>query len=519
MDNLKIRRVLISVSDKSGLLEFAHALTKWNVEIISTGGTLRALQEGGVAAMAVSEVTGFPEILDGRVKTLHPKIHAGLLALADNPAHAHQLAELDIIPIDMVVVNLYPFEEAVAKNGISISEALEQIDIGGPTMLRAAAKNYKFKVVVFNPSHYNRIIRDMEKQDGGVSEELRIDLAAEAFHRIAQYDLAIASYLASHLMKQKEAELFPERFSITFSKDANLRYGENPHQRGALYGEFSSYFRVLHGKELSYNNILDIQAAAELAEEFSEPTAVIVKHTNPCGVGSGTTLTDAYRKAFATDTKSPFGGIVCVNRPLDEEAARTINEIFTEVIIAPEYAPGVFEFLSKKKDRRLVQQKRPVADGKNIDLRSVAGGILVQTGDRVSVGRDQLRTVTDRVPTEEEFQSMLFGWRVARHVKSNAIVYARPDRTMAIGAGQMSRVDSTRIATSKAREEKIDLAGTAVASDGFFPFADGLLEVVAAGATAVIQPGGSVRDEEVIRAANEKNVAMVFTGIRHFRHA
>jgi phosphoribosylaminoimidazolecarboxamide formyltransferase/IMP cyclohydrolase len=514
MNDVRIHRALISVSDKTGLVAFAKELQKRNVRIISTGGTLKSLREAGIEARSVSEVTGFPEILDGRVKTLHPKIHAGLLAAADNPAHAQQLRELSIESIDMVVVNLYPFEQTVARNGVSLEEAIEQIDIGGPTMLRAAAKNYRHKAVIISPSQYETVLAEMEQQGGCISAELRFELAKEAFLRTSQYDAAICGYFTA----RGEEEQLPKTFAASLRKAFDLRYGENPHQRAALYGEVFSYFEVLHGKELSYNNILDIQGAVELIEEFAEPTAAIIKHANPCGVGSGNTIADAYEKALATDKTSAFGGIVAVNRPLDVAAAAAINEIFTEVIIGPEFPGDVLELLKKKKDRRLVRQKKPIAGSVKHTIKTVAGGLLVQTPDELTLREEQMKVVTKRRPTQEELEAMKFAWRVAKHVKSNAIVYARQNRTLGIGAGQMSRVDSSRFAVTKARNAGLALANSVVASDGFFPFADGLLEAVNAGATAVIQPGGSVRDEEVIRAADEHNVAMILTGIRHFRH-
>lgn len=515
MNEIKIRRALISVSNKTGIVEFARALSKWDVEIISTGGTLKTLQEAGIPVKSVSTITGFPEILDGRVKTLHPKIHGGLLAVADNPLHQQQLQELDIPPIDLLVVNLYPFEQTIAKNGVSVAEAMEQIDIGGPAMLRAAAKNFKFKTVIASPEQYATVAHEMEQHSGCVSEELRFHLAQEVFVRTSRYDCAIANYLTSHQL-HRASETLPEVYSISLSKLYDLRYGENPHQQAALYGDFHEFFEKLHGKELSFNNIVDIQAAAGLVEEFSEPTVAIIKHTNPCGVGSAPMLAEAYRKAFATDTKSAFGGIIVVNRPLDMETAQVINEIFTEMIIAPEFPKNVLEFLKKKKDRRLVLQKRSV--NSEFEIKTVAGGIVVQTPDTIALQGDHLRVVTKRKPTEEERAAMMFGWRVVKHVKSNAIVYARSDRTVGIGAGQMSRLDSSRIAVLKAQEAGLELNGTAAASDAFFPFADGLLEAVKAGATAVIQPGGSIRDDEVINAADDHNVTMVFTGVRHFRH-
>ena len=517
MNLTKIHRAIISVSDKNGIVEFARQLQRWNVEIISTGGTLRVLREAGIVAKSISDVTGFPEILDGRVKTLHPKIHGGLLAVADNPLHQQQLNQLDITPIEMVVVNLYPFEQTISKNGVSLDDAIEQIDIGGPAMLRSAAKNYKYKTVIVNPQQYSTILKEIEQHNGSVTEETRFMLAKEVFLHTSKYDSVISHYLNASNGKSTEASL-PEVFSMSLRKTEELRYGENPHQKAALYGDFHSIFEKLHGKELSYNNIVDIQAAVTLIEEFTAPAVAIIKHTNPCGVGLGETLSDAYDEAFATDTKSAFGGIVAVNRGLDMNIALRIDKIFTEVIIAPGFDDAMLEFLKKKKDRRLLRQMVPLSTRRQLMIKDVAGGILVQTPDDISLQPGQINVVTKRQPTKEEYDGMMFAWKVAKHVKSNAIVYARPDRTIGIGAGQMSRFDSARIAVLKAQEMGLDLRGTAVASDAFFPFADGLLEALKAGATAVIQPGGSIRDREVIAAADDNNVTMIFTGIRHFRH-
>jgi phosphoribosylaminoimidazolecarboxamide formyltransferase/IMP cyclohydrolase len=517
MNSVRIKRALISVSDKTGVVEFARQLRQRNIEILSTGGTLAALNGANIDAKSISDVTHFPEILDGRVKTLHPKIHGGLLAIADNPKHQQQLAELDITPIDMVVVNLYPFEHTITGSGVSLDEAIEQIDIGGPAMIRAAAKNFKYKTVIVNPARYNSVAKELDEHDGSISRETRFELAKEVFFHTSRYDATISQYLESIGDDSKKATL-PDVFSLSVQKSADLRYGENPHQRAALYGNFHTFFEKLHGKELSYNNIVDIQAAAELLEEFSEPTACIIKHTNPCGVGSGKTLVDAYEKALATDAKSAFGGIVAVNRSLDMDTAECINKIFTEVIIAPEFDDEVIHFLKKKTDRRLIRQRQRVGVQRQLVSKNIAGGVLVQTSDDITMDNTQMRVVTQRAPKEHERASMMFAWHVAKHVKSNAIVYAREDRTIGIGAGQMSRFDSSRIAAMKANDAGFDLHGTAVASDAFFPFADGLLEAVNAGATAVIQPGGSIRDNEVINAANGNNIAMVFTGIRHFKH-
>lgn len=512
-----IHTALISVSDKTGIVEFARVLRQWKIDIISTGGTLKTLVGAGVNARSISEVTGFPEILDGRVKTLHPKIHGALLAVNDNLQHQQQLQEFDIGPIDMVVVNLYPFERTVAEASVSRDAALDQIDIGGPTMLRAAAKNYPSKTVIVDPSQYQSIQDELKANNGAISEETRFSLAKEVFHQTARYDAAISGYFVSQNGTSPHSPL-PETLAINLHKSRELRYGENPHQRAALYGDFFSIFEKLHGKELSYNNIVDIQSAVLLMEEFSEPIVVIVKHTNACGVGSGSTLAEAYEKALATDTKSAFGGIIALNRPVDLVVTERIDKIFTEVVIAPAYEPNALDLLRKKKDRRLIRQAVPLRSRQASTLRDIAAGILMQTPDDTTLDESQLRSVTRRRPTEEERAAMKFAWRVAKHVKSNAIVYARSDRTIGIGAGQMSRFDASRIAVLKAREMGLSLAGTAVASDAFFPFADGLLEAVKAGATAVIQPGGSIRDDEVIKAADDHNIAMMFTGIRHFKH-
>ena len=511
---LTVKRALISVSDKKGIVEFAKALREFGVEIISTGGTFTALKTAGIEVQTVSDVTGFPEILDGRVKTLHPAIHAGILAVMDNPAHREQLQKHDIEPIDLVVVNLYPFEQTIAAENVKLDDAIEQIDIGGPAMVRSSAKNFRHTAVVVNPDLYGIVLEEMREHNGALTIQTRFNLACAAFQHTAHYDSAIASYLGG-LTPQK---MLPDSITLSLKKELPMLYGENPHQAAALYGEFGHHFQKLHGKELSYNNILDINASALLATEFNEPTVVIVKHNNPCGAATDTTLVEAYRKAFATDTKSAFGGIVCVNRPLDRATAEAINEIFTEVVIAPEYEQGVLEFLKKKRDRRLIKQVSNLRKMWELDVRKVIGGVLVQEPDQHRIHQSDLRVVTKRQPTDEEMKAMLFAWRIAKHVKSNAIVYTKGDRTLGIGAGQMSRVDSSKIAAMKAAEAGFDLHGCAVSSDAYFPFADGLLEAVKVGATAVIQPGGSIRDDEVIRAADENNVAMVFTGIRHFRH-
>lgn len=511
---LKIRRALISVSDKKGIIEFARALRTFGVEIISTGGTFTTLKNAGIEVKSVSDVTGFPEILDGRVKTLHPNIHGGILAVLDNPSHREQLEKHHIDPIDLVVVNLYPFEETIAAENVKLDEAIEQIDIGGPAMVRSSSKNFKHTAIIVNPDLYGVVLEEMREHDGCVTIQTRFQLACRAFQHTAHYDSIIASYLAG-LTPQKT---LPDSITLSFIKEQPMRYGENPHQSAALYGKFGEHFQKLHGKELSYNNILDINAAALLCSEFDDPTVVIVKHNNPCGVATDPVLVEAYKKALATDSKSAFGGIVCVNRPLDKATAEAINEIFTEVIIAPEYERGVLELLTKKKDRRLMKQISNLRKIRELDIRRVVGGVLVQEPDQHRIHASELQVVTKRKPTDEEMQALLFAWRIAKHVKSNAIIYTLGDRTLGIGAGQMSRVDSSKIAAMKATDAGFDLQGCAVSSDAYFPFADGLLEAVKVGATAVIQPGGSIRDEEVIKAADEHDVAMVFTGIRHFRH-
>jgi phosphoribosylaminoimidazolecarboxamide formyltransferase/IMP cyclohydrolase len=432
----------------------------------------------------------------------------------DNPSHREQLQKHNIEPIDLVVVNLYPFEQTIAVENVKLDEAIEQIDIGGPAMVRSSSKNFKHTAVVVNPDLYGVVMEEMREHDGSLTVQTRFQLACRAFQHTAHYDSVIASYLAG-LTPQKT---LPDSITLSLIKEQPMRYGENPHQSAALYGKFGEHFQKLHGKELSFNNILDINAAALMCAEFDEPTVVIVKHNNPCGVASDVVLVNAYKKALATDSKSAFGGIVCVNRSLDRTTAEAINEIFTEVVIAPEYERGVLEFLTKKKDRRLMKQTSNLRKVRELDIRTVVGGMLVQEPDQHRIHPSELKVVTKRQPTDEEMQALLFAWRIAKHVKSNAIVYTLGDRTLGIGAGQMSRVDSSKIAAMKAADAGFDLHGCAVSSDAFFPFADGLLEAVKVGATAVIQPGGSVRDEEVIKAADEHDVAMVFTGIRHFRH-
>ena len=508
---MKITRALISVSDKTGLAAFAKELSAMGVEIISTGGTAKLLQKEKIKVTEISEYTGFPEMMDGRVKTLHPKVHGGLLHLRDNPEHVTQAKAHGILPIDLVIVNLYPFEATIAKPGVTLEEAIEQIDIGGPSMLRSAAKNYRSVTVVVDPADYADVIDAMKANDGATTLQLRERLGIKVFVTTSKYDGAIANFLN----KEKECS---SSFSISEPLVNQLRYGENPHQAAALYGRWDEHFEKLHGKELSYNNILDITAAAELIEEFSEPTVAILKHTNPCGVGSDADLREAWDKAFATDKQAPFGGIIICNRPVTEELARAISEIFSEVIIAPDFEADARALLQKKKNLRLMRKLGPVQTKDDQVIRSVVGGVLVQGRDMSPETDIESKVVTARKPTAAELSAMLFAWKVVKHVKSNAIVYAASDRTLGIGAGQMSRVDSSRIAIWKAKDAGLSLKGSAVGSDAFFPFPDGLIAAAEAGATCAIQPGGSVKDPEVIAAANERNMAMICTGVRHFRH-
>jgi phosphoribosylaminoimidazolecarboxamide formyltransferase / IMP cyclohydrolase len=509
---MKINRALISVSDKTGIVPFARRLSEMGIEIISTGGTAALLKDESISHIEIEQFTGFPEILNGRVKTLHPKVHGGLLFLRDNPDHRQQAAAHQIQPIDLVVVNLYPFESTVAEPNVTLEQAVEQIDIGGPSMLRSAAKNYRSVTVVSDPADYDMVLKEMELHDGETTLTLREQFAIKAFLKSSRYDQAIADFLRG---EQGAAGAFV----ISLPLEMHLRYGENPHQAASLYGHFQDFFHKLHGKELSYNNILDINAAANLIREFPEPTVAILKHTNPCGVGSDPDLREAWMKAFATDKQSPFGGVIICNRPLNESLARAISEIFSEVIIAPEFEPEARALLQKKKNLRLMKMLSGAEEAKDdLEVRSVIGGILVQEKDGASFEEPERHVVSARPPTADEMKAMLFGWRVVKHIKSNAIVYASKDRTLGIGAGQMSRVDSARIAVWKANEAGLTLKGSAVCSDAFFPFADGLVAAADAGATAAIQPGGSLRDEEVIAAANERQMAMVFTGVRHFRH-
>ena len=557
----KVRRALLSVSDKSGIVEFARELERFEVEIISTGGTAKALREAGVSVRDISDVTGFPEMMDGRVKTLHPRIHGGLLALRDNEAHVAAMLEHGIEAIDMVVVNLYPFEETIARDGVTLEEAVEQIDIGGPAMIRSAAKNFRDVAVITSHEMYRRILDELQEHNGALTLGTRGQLARLAYMRTAFYDSTIFSYLTDELSEQDaaqwkilpsipvvasimeihvklfaeamkdleventngangEAEEFDSFTDLYLNKLTDLRYGENPHQIAALYEVENedrggvAHAELLGGKEMSYNNYVDADAAWQFVCDFEETACAIIKHTNPAGVGTGASLEEAYQRALATDPVSAFGGIVAFNRTVDEPAARAVTEIFTEVIIAPDYEEQAIEALRAKKNLRIL---RAGAAGRveGFEYKQITGGMLAQTRDAHQLTRDDLKVVTRRAPTDEEIRALLFAWTVCKHTKSNAIVYAREGQTVGVGAGQMSRVDSVKLGAMRAQ---LPLAGSVLASDAFFPFRDGVDEAARHGITAIIQPGGSVRDEEVIAAADEHGLAMVFTGIRHFKH-
>jgi len=554
---------LLSVSDKTGLVAFARALVNdHGYTLLSTGGTAQALLKAGLPVTEVGAHTGFPEIMEGRVKTLHPKIHGGLLCRRDSEAHLAQAAANGIELIDLVVVNLYPFEETVARAGVTFEEAIENIDIGGPSMLRSAAKNHESVTVVCDPADYDAVLGALahagsQNENGSSNEplisslsELRQKLALKVFERTARYDAAISNYLGTRSGESEKSTCaakaataaasasaanaaihasddvpdlaalsgFPEQLTLSYKKAQTLRYGENPHQQAALYGSFHEHYEQLQGKELSYNNLLDITAATYLIGEFERPTVAILKHTNPCGVASADTLEAAWEAAYATDRQAPFGGIIVVNHTVGAELAQTISEIFTEVIIAPRFSEEALGIFAKKKNLRLLIAKEGLGAESLQEVRSVVGGVLLQDRDKIIGRPSEFKVVTKREPSTEEWASMLFAWKVAKHVKSNAIVYCRGEQTLGVGAGQMARVDSSRIAVWKAGEAALDLHGSVVASEALFPFADGLIAAAEAGATCAIQPGGAVRDLEVIAAADERGMAMVFTGIRHFRH-
>ena len=520
----KIERALISVSDKTGIVELAKGLQSLGVEILSTGGTRKKMEDAGIKVVGVSEYTGFPEMMDGRVKTLHPKIHAGLLALRENEDHVKQMEERGFGYIDMVVVNLYPFRETIAKPDVTLEEAVEQIDIGGPTMLRSAAKNFRNVVVIVNPDRYDQVLEEI-RNDGDVSQETRYALAQEVFEHTAAYDAAIASYLHR---QSEDSPPFPPRLICAFEKVQDLRYGENPHQEAAFYKEPDvvepsvSNAELLWGKALSYNNIMDIDAALEIVKEFDRPAAVVIKHTNPCGAGIGGFLDEAYRRAKEGDPVSSFGSIVGLNRKVDEATAASIAspDTFIEAIIAPDFEEAALEILKTRqkwgKSVRILKTGQLGGEpGDSFYFKRVVGGLLVQGFDRMQYEDEALRVVTQREPSEKERTDLLFAWVICKHVKSNAIVYAKDGTAVGVGAGQMSRVDASMIAARKAGERA---KGAVLASDAFFPFRDGVDAAAAAGVTAVIQPGGSMRDDEVIRAADEHGMAMLFTGMRHFKH-
>jgi phosphoribosylaminoimidazolecarboxamide formyltransferase / IMP cyclohydrolase len=531
---VQVRRALLSVSEKAGIVDFARSLSELGVELVSTGGTARELAGAGLPVRAIEDFTGFPEMMDGRVKTLHPRLYAGLLALRDDEGHLRAAAEHEIEPVDLVCVNLYPFERTIARGDATAAEAIENIDIGGPTMIRAAAKNQAFAAVVVDPSDYEPVLAELRSSEGRLSLPTRERLAATAFACTARYDAAIAAWFAA-----RQQEDFPPQRTTAYVKERSLRYGENPHQRAAYYAELGAPthllagVRQLHGKELSFNNLLDLSSARELAEEFSEPACAIVKHNNPCGCALGESGQVAYERAFACDPQSAYGGVIAVNRPIDRPFAEALDAQFIEVLLAPRFDPDALEVLQSKKNVRLLElpaAAHATSDGTStahaptlqkplLEAKPVIGGLLLQDRDVVSETREQMQTLTATAPGEEQWEDLLFAWRICRHVRSNAIVIAAGRATIGIGAGQMSRVDAVRIAVEKAREAQPELLdGAVLASDAYFPFPDGPQLAIDAGVSAIIQPAGSVRDELVIAAADEAGIAMVATGVRHFRH-
>lgn len=512
---MRIKRALISVSEKKGIVEFAKLLAEREIEIVSTGGTYQLLKENGIKVTFISDVTGFPEILDGRVKTLHPRIHSGLLAKQDHPKHLEELKEFGIEPFQLVVVNLYPFQQTIERPDVTLEEAIENIDIGGPTMLRSAAKNHAYVTVVVDPEDYGWVGEEI-REKLRVDEKSRMKLAAKVFRHTAAYDALVAKYLTL-----KAGESFPERLTFTFEKVQELRYGENPHQQAAFYrlptpikGTLPTAVQ-LQGKELSYNNIQDADAALSLLREFDEPAAIAIKHTNPCGVAVAETIHEAYERAYEADPVSIFGGIVALNRPVDGRLAETLKSIFLEIIIAPRFEEEARKILAAKKNLRLLEVDLSQEVRQEWRLTSIAGGLLIQTPDDGHVEREAMKVVTDRAPTEEEWEELLFAWKVVKHVKSNAIVVAKGKRTLGVGAGQMNRVGSAKIALEEAGEKA---KGAVLSSDAFFPMPDTVEEAAKAGITAIIQPGGSIKDQESIDACNRHGIAMIFTGMRHFRH-
>lgn len=502
---------LLSVSNKLKIRELANALISEDYKIIATGNTAKLLFSANIEVIEISSLTGFPEILDGRVKTLHPKIFGGVLYRRDNKNDLNQVKQFDINPIDIVCVNLYPFVETIKKPNVTLEECIENIDIGGPSLIRAAAKNHQYVSVLTNPDQYDSFIEELKK--GEVSLTTKRALAVEAYSHTANYDTHIANFL------ETKFELPKSYFRINYKKDKDLRYGENPHQKAAIFGDFKSYFDVFHGKEISYNNILDLIAAVELTEDLGRNSCAIIKHNNPAGAAIGNNAVDAYIKALRCDPVSAFGGIVATSFVIDESLAEKLNEIFLEIVCAPEFTEGAISILLKKKDRRLIKQLKSLSHSPSkMNYKNIPGGVLVQDSDSIDLIDDKLKIVTDKKPTSTQMEDLKFAWIVAKHTKSNAIVFAKDKAALGVGAGQMSRLDSVKIAAMKAKEHGLDLTNSVAASDAFFPFTDGLLEIIKCGTVSVIQPGGSVRDNEVINAANQNKISMVFTGLRHFKH-
>ncbi len=518
----KIFRALISVSDRGGVAEFAAGLAGLGVEIVSTGGTAKLLRENGLKVREVSELTGYPEMLDGRLKTLHPKVHGGILAVRSNPQHQQQVKAEGVELIDLVAVNLYPFEKTAAKPGVRFEELLENIDIGGPAMIRSAAKNFEDVAVVVDPADYHGVLQEAQANGGSLSRETRARLARKAFAATATYDAAISSTLQK--WTESPPRPLPEHLHLNCRKVMDLRYGENPHQKAALYldpaarGGGLATAKQLQGKELSFNNLLDLEAAWRLVGEFTEPTTALIKHTNPCGIATGWTLAESFERAREVDPVSAFGSVIGFNQKVDVETAEAMLKVFVEAVVARGYQPQALERLSEKKNLRLIEIAATASGESGLEVRTIGGGLLVQTPDSRRAVPEEWQCVTKRQPTEAERRALLFAWRVVKHVKSNAIIYAREGVTVGVGAGQMSRVDAVRLGATKGRESNHSLEGTVVASDAFFPFPDGVEEAAKAGATAIVQPGGSMRDAEVIAAANRLDLAMLFTGVRHFRH-
>ncbi len=500
---------LISVSDKTKIIDFTAALIKNGYEIVATGNTAKLLKENNLTVTEISSLTGFPEIFDGRVKTLHPKVFGGILFRRDNAHDITQANENQILPIDIVCVNLYPFVKTISNHNSTLEDIIENIDIGGPSLVRASAKNYKYVSILTNPEQYDSFIDELDK--GEISENTRKKLAVEAFSHTANYDTHIANFLEAEFEEPQSYIRINEKLNYT------LRYGENPHQSASVFGNFNDYFEVFHGKEISYNNILDLVSAVELCEDLGEVSCTIIKHNNPAGAATANTNLEAYNLALKCDPVSSFGGIVAFNREVDAETAEELNKIFLEIVCAPSFSSKALDLLKKKKDRRLVIKKKNILNSSK-SFRSIPGGVLAQDSDTILLNESELKFVTDKKPSETELKDLKFAWKVAKHTKSNAIVYVKNNSTLGVGAGQMSRIDSAKIAVMKAKEHGLDLTGSVAASDAFFPFADGLSEIIKYGAVSVIQPGGSVRDQEVIDEANKSNISMVFTGIRHFKH-